>query len=199
MLFRSNNFEEALLFCRRMNTLREELPYEIDGAVLKVNGLDEQQQLGSTSRAPRWAVAFKFSAEEASTRVEGIEVNVGRTGAITPVARLAPVFLAGSVVKRASLHNEDVLRQKEVMIGDEVIVHKAGDVIPEIVQVLKEKRSGREKPFFMPDSCPSCRSDLKRLPGEVALRCLNPACPAQTIERIIHFASRNGKIGRAHV
>ena len=187
-----NDFEEALDYCRRMNSLRDELPYEIDGAVLKINGFDEQQQLGSTSRAPRWAVAFKFSAEEASTCVEDIEVNVGRTGAVTPVAILTPVLLAGSVVKRASLHNEDILRQKEVMIGDEVVVHKAGDVIPEIVQVLKEKRTGREKPFFMPASCPSCQRDLKRLPGEVALRCLNPACPAQVIERIVHFASRNG-------
>ncbi|MGI6308741.1 MAG: NAD-dependent DNA ligase LigA [Dethiobacteria bacterium] len=187
-----NDLEEALTFCRRMSAQRDELPYEIDGAVLKINELDYQQQLGSTSRAPRWAVAFKFSAEEACTRVEDIEVNVGRTGAVTPVARLAPVLLAGSVVKRASLHNEDILRQKEVMIGDEVIIHKAGDIIPEIVQVLKEKRTGREKHYFMPVSCPSCQKDLKRLPGEVALRCLNPACPAQLIERIIHFASRSG-------
>lgn len=187
-----NNFEEALGFCRRMNALRDELPYEIDGAVLKINSLDEQEQLGSTSRAPRWAVAFKFSAEEAVTRVEGIEVNVGRTGAVTPVAKLAPVLLAGSVVKRASLHNEDILKQKGIMIGDEVLVHKAGDVIPEIVQVLKEKRTGQEKLFLMPVSCPSCQRDLKRLPGEVALRCLNPACPAQLIERLVHFASRNG-------
>jgi DNA ligase (NAD+) len=187
-----NGFEEALDFCRRMNDLRKELPYEIDGAVLKINSLDEQEQLGSTSRAPRWAVAFKFSAEEAVTRVEDIDVNVGRTGAVTPVAKLAPVLLAGSVVKRASLHNEDILKQKEIMIGDEVLVHKAGDVIPEIIEVLKEKRTGREKPFLMPVSCPSCQRDLKRLPGEVALRCLNPACPAQLIERLVHFASRNG-------
>ncbi|NLJ56419.1 MAG: NAD-dependent DNA ligase LigA [Firmicutes bacterium] len=187
-----NGFEEALDFCRRMNGLRKELPYEIDGAVLKINSLDEQEQLGSTSRAPRWAVAFKFSAEEAVTRVEDIDVNVGRTGAVTPVAKLAPVLLAGSVVKRASLHNEDILKQKEIMIGDEVLVHKAGDVIPEIIEVLKEKRTGREKPFLMPVSCPSCQRDLKRLPGEVALRCLNPACPAQLIERLVHFASRNG-------
>ena len=187
-----SDLEEALSFCRRMNDLRDELPYEIDGAVLKIDDLGFQQQLGSTSRAPRWAVAFKFSAEKASTRLEDIEVNVGRTGAVTPVAKLTPVLLAGSVVKRASLHNEDVLREKGVMIGDEVIIHKAGDIIPEIVQVLKEKRTGREKPFFMPASCPSCQRDLKRLPGEVALRCLNPACPAQLIERIIHFASRGG-------
>ncbi|MGI5822858.1 MAG: NAD-dependent DNA ligase LigA [Dethiobacteria bacterium] len=187
-----NDFKEALDFCRRLNALRDELPYEIDGAVLKINSFDEQEQLGSTSRAPRWAVAFKFSAEEAVTRIEDIAVNVGRTGAVTPVAKLAPVLLAGSVVKRASLHNEDVLKQKEVLIGDEVLVHKAGDVIPEIIGVLKEKRTGQEKPFLMPVSCPSCQSDLKRLPGEVALRCLNPACPAQLMERLVHFASRNG-------
>lgn len=182
----------VLAFYRRMGDLREELPYEIDGAVLKINELGYQQQLGSTSRAPRWAIAFKFSAEEASTCLEDIEVNVGRTGAVTPVAKLAPVLLSGSVVRRASLHNEDILKEKGIMIGDEVIVHKAGDIIPEIVRVLKEKRTGREKPFSMPAFCPSCQKELKRLPDEVALRCLNLACPAQVIERIIHFASRGG-------
>ncbi len=187
-----DDLEAALAYCRQMNGLRDELPYEIDGAVLKINELDYQQQLGSTSRAPRWAVAFKFSAEEASTRLEGIEVNVGRTGVVTPVAKLTPVLLAGSVVKRASLHNEDIIKEKEIMIGDEVIIHKAGDIIPEIVRVVKENRTGQEKPFMMPAACPSCQRDLKRLPGEVALRCLNPACPAQLIERIIHFASRGG-------
>ncbi|RJX25796.1 MAG: NAD-dependent DNA ligase LigA [Dethiobacter sp.] len=184
--------EQVVDFYRSIESRRRELPYEIDGVVLKVNELLYQQKLGYTSRAPRWAVAFKFSSAEEVTRVKAIEVNVGRTGAVTPVAILDPVLLAGSVVKRASLHNEDILREKEVMIGDEVVIHKAGDVIPEIVKVLKEKRTGRELDFTMPDSCPSCGKDLKRLSGEAAWRCLNPACPAQLIERIIHFASRNG-------
>jgi DNA ligase (NAD+) len=184
--------EQVVDFYRSIESRRRELPYEIDGVVLKVNELLYQQKLGYTSRAPRWAVAFKFSSAEEVTRVKAIEVNVGRTGAVTPVAILDPVLLAGSVVKRASLHNEDILGEKEVMIGDEVVIHKAGDVIPEIVKVLKEKRTGRELDFTMPDSCPSCGKDLKRLSGEAAWRCLNPACPAQLIERIIHFASRNG-------
>jgi DNA ligase (NAD+) len=184
--------EQAMDFYRSIESRRRELPYEIDGVVLKVNELLYQQKLGYTSRAPRWAVAFKFSSEEEVTRVKDIEVNVGRTGAVTPVAILDPVLLAGSVVKRASLHNEDILKEKGVMIGDEVVIHKAGDVIPEIVKVIKEKRTGREHAFTMPDFCPSCGKGLKRLTGEVALRCLNPACPAQLIERIIHFASRSG-------
>ncbi|NMB41695.1 MAG: NAD-dependent DNA ligase LigA [Firmicutes bacterium] len=186
------NPEQAADFYRSLELKRRELPYEIDGVVLKVNELTLQQKLGSTSRAPRWAVALKFTSEEGITRVKGIEVNVGRTGAVTPVAILEPVLLAGSVVKRASLHNEDVLREKEVMIGDEVVVHKAGDIIPEVVKVNKEKRTGRELDFVMPEQCPSCGKELKRLTDEVALRCFNPTCPAQLIERIIHFASKGG-------
>lgn len=182
--------EQAVEFCSYIDSKREELPYEIDGVVLKVNEISKQEKLGYTSRVPRWAAAFKFSSEEGITRVKDIEVNVGRTGAVTPVAILEPVLLAGSVVKRASLHNEDVLREKGVMIGDEVVVHKAGDVIPEIVKVLREKRTGHEQSFYMPSACPSCGKDLKRLSGEAALRCLNPACEAQLIEKIIHFASR---------
>lgn len=186
------DLEQIMDFYRFLEAGRRELPYDIDGVVFKVNELSYQQKLGYTTRAPRWAVAFKFTAEEAVTRVKGIEVNVGRTGAVTPVAILEPVLLAGSVVKRASLHNEDILKEKEVMIGDEVVVHKAGDIIPEIVRVIKENRTGTEQPFTMPEVCPSCGKGLKRLEGEVALRCLNPACPAQLIERIIHFASRSG-------
>ncbi|HHT45884.1 MAG TPA: NAD-dependent DNA ligase LigA [Firmicutes bacterium] len=185
-----NGLDDAVEYCRMIGAKRLELPYEIDGVVLKVNDLERQLQLGHTSRAPRWAVAFKFSSEEEITRIKDIEVNVGRTGTVTPVAVLEPVLIAGSVVKRASLHNEDILKEKEVMIGDEVVVHKAGDVIPEIVKVLKEKRTGNEKAFSMPATCPSCNRGLIRLEGEVALRCVNPACPAQLIERIIHFASR---------
>ncbi len=181
---------EALEFCRRWEGLRSELPYEIDGVVIKVNDLALQQRLGNTARSPRWATAFKYPPQEKSTRVVDILVNVGRTGAITPVAVLEPVLLSGSTVQRASLHNEDVLAEKEVMIGDRVIIRKAGEIIPEVVRVLKEKRTGQEKVFTMPERCPSCGTPVKRLPGEAALRCLNPSCPAQLVERIVHFASR---------
>ena len=184
--------EEGLDYYRYLVTRRDELPYEIDGAVLKLNNFKYQKQLGFTGRAPRWAVAFKFSSEEAETVVRDIQVNIGRTGAITPVALLEPVLLAGSIVKRASLHNEDVLLEKEVLIGDKVIVRKAGDIIPEIVKVRKEQRDGSQQRFNMPESCPSCQKEVLRLPGEAALRCINPACPAQLVERIIHFASRGG-------
>ncbi len=185
-------FQEVEDFIRDMDAKRQEFPYEMDGIVFKVNEFALQEKLGYTSRAPRWAVAFKFSSEEAVTTIKDIQVNVGRTGAITPVAFLEPVFLAGSLVKRASLHNEDIIREKDVRIGDRAVVHKAGDVIPEVVRVLPEKRSGEEIPYASPGSCPSCGKEVTRLPEEVALRCLNPACPAQVIERIIHFASRGG-------
>jgi len=187
-----SGFDEIMDYYREMERKRSELFYEIDGVVLKINDYSLQEKLGATSRAPRWAIAFKFSAEEKITRVEDIQVNVGRTGTITPVAILQPVRLAGTVVKRASLHNEDILQEKGVMIGDRVVVHKAGDVIPEIVRVIAEERDESVKPFVMPKICPSCGEVVNRLPGEAALRCFNPACPAQVIERIIHFASRAG-------
>lgn len=186
------DYKQAVDYFLEMEVKRDDLPYEADGVVLKVNDLAMQKRMGRTSRAPRWAVAFKFTAEEKITRVEGIEVNVGRTGAITPIAILEPVHLAGSVVKRASLHNEDYIQEKDVMVGDLVTVRKAGDVIPEIVRVVKEERGAAAKPFIMPGTCPSCGEIVHRLPGEVATRCFNPACPAQVIERIIHFASRAG-------
>jgi len=187
-----SGFEEAMDYYREMELKRNDLFYEIDGIVLKINDFKLQERLGTTSRAPRWAIAFKFSAEEKITKVERIEVNVGRTGVITPVAVLEPVHLAGTLVKRASLHNEDFIREKGVMVGDKVVVHKAGDVIPEIVRVVEEERAATVKPFIMPKTCPSCRAEVHRLPGEAAVRCLNPTCPAQVIERIIHFASRGG-------
>lgn len=177
-------------FCRSWEERRHTLPYEIDGIVIKVNGLEQQQALGSTSRSPRWAVAFKYPPEEKMTRVLDIRVNVGRTGAITPVAVLEPVFLSGSTVQRASLHNEDVLVEKEVLIGDTVVIRKAGEVIPEVVRVIRDKRSGNERRFAMPVHCPSCGAAVQRLPGEAARRCQNPACPAQVVERLVHFASR---------
>ncbi len=183
---------EALAYCRQLAEKRHQLAYEIDGAVLKVNDFAAQRKLGFTGRAPRWAVAFKFSPEEAETVVRDIIVNVGRTGAITPVALLEPVLLAGSMVQRASLHTEDVLREKDVRIGDTVIIHKAGDIIPEVIRVRKERRDGNQLHFSMPEWCPSCQKAVLRLPGEAVLRCLNPSCPAQLVERIIHFASRRG-------
>lgn len=177
-------------YCLAWQMRRHELPFEIDGIVVKVNELSLQKLLGSTSRSPRWAVAFKYPAEEKTTRVIDIQVNVGRTGAITPVAVLEPVLLSGSTVKRASLHNEDVLAEKDVLIGDTVVIRKAGEVIPEVVRVVPEARTGQETAYIMPKQCPSCGSAVHRLPGEAALRCLNPSCPAQVVEKLVHFASR---------
>ncbi|MDK2820763.1 MAG: ligase [Clostridia bacterium] len=170
---------------------RAELPYEIDGLVIKVNDLSLYSTLGMTTRAPRWAMAFKFPAEQATTRVEDIILRVGRTGVLTPTAILSPVRLAGTTVGRATLHNEDYIREKDVRIGDTVVVQKAGDIIPEVVEVLKEKRKGLEKPFKMPGRCPVCGAAVVRVSGEAAHRCTNGlACPAQVLEGIIHFASR---------
>ncbi len=177
-------------YCLKWQEKREELPYAIDGVVIKVNSLALQKELGNTARSPRWAVAYKYPAEEKQTRVLDIIVNVGRTGAITPVAVLEPVLISGSTVQRASLHNEDLVREKEVLIGDTVIVRKAGEIIPEIVRVVKEARNGGEKVFNMPAHCPSCGSETVRLSGEAATRCLNPSCPAQLVEKLVHFASR---------
>ncbi|NMA92181.1 MAG: NAD-dependent DNA ligase LigA [Firmicutes bacterium] len=182
--------EEVKKYCLRWQEERRRLPYGIDGVVVKVNSLRLQRLLDYTARSPRWAIAFKYAPAEATTRVKGIQVSVGRTGAVTPVAILEPVALSGSTVGRASLHNEDVLAEKGVMIGDRVLIRKAGEIIPEIVGVLREERTGEEKAFTMPASCPSCGTRLHRLPGEVARRCLNPSCPAQLVERLVHFASR---------
>jgi DNA ligase (NAD+) len=181
---------EVWAFCKLMQQERSLLSYDIDGVVIKVNDLERQQELGSTARSPRWAVAYKFPPEEKETRVLDIQFNVGRTGAITPVAILESINLSGTKVKRASLHNEDLVRDKGIMIGDTVIVRKAGEIIPEVLQVIKTKRSGHEKPFQVPLKCPSCGSVTMRLLDEAARRCLNPSCPAQLVEKIAHFASR---------
>ena len=171
---------------------RKDLSYETDGIVIKVDKFDLQQTLGQTSRNPRWAAAYKFPPEQAVTKVINIKVSVGRTGALTPVARLKPVKVAGSTVAHATLHNEDEIRRKGVMIGDWVVIHKAGDVIPEIVKVITEKRDGTQRSFEMPDICPVCYSKAIRSEGEVALRCPSIACPAQQFEKIVHFASKGG-------
>jgi DNA ligase (NAD+) len=169
---------------------RHQLDYETDGVVLKVDRLDQQEELGTVSRSPRWAIAYKFPPEEKETRVLDILVQVGRTGTVTPVAALEPTTVAGSVVRRCTLHNEDEVARKDVRVGDTVILHKAGDVIPEIVRVLPDRRPTGATAWRMPETCPACDSPLTREEGEVARRCLNPLCPAQRLERIMHFASR---------
>ncbi|PKN11464.1 MAG: DNA ligase (NAD(+)) LigA [Deltaproteobacteria bacterium HGW-Deltaproteobacteria-4] len=170
---------------------REELPYEIDGMVVKVNDLSLQRDLGEKSRSPRWAIAFKFPPRQAVTTVVDIQLQVGRTGAITPVAILSPVEVSGVIVSRASLHNWDEIARLDVRIGDQVVVERAGDVIPDVVQVLAEKRNGSEVFVQLPDSCPECGSPVSKLEGEVIPRCQGLACPAQLKEALIHYASRN--------
>ncbi|OEF99464.1 DNA ligase (NAD(+)) LigA [Vulcanibacillus modesticaldus] len=186
-----DNIEDVIEYVKVWTDKRPNLPYEIDGMVIKVDSYEIQNKMGVTAKSPRWAIAYKFPAEEAITILEDIEVNVGRTGVITPTAILKPISLAGTIVKRASLHNEDMIREKGLMLGDHVIVKKAGDIIPEVVAVLKEKRTGKETIFQMPTNCPACNSQLVRIEGEVALRCINPNCPAQILEGIIHFVSRD--------
>lgn len=186
-----SNIEEVLAYIEEWQGKRDSLPYEIDGIVVKVNSFALQEELGSTAKSPRWAIAYKFPAEEVTTKLIDIELSVGRTGVVTPTAILEPVRVAGTVVKRASLHNEDLIRKQGIMLGDTIVLKKAGDIIPQVVSVLVEQRTGEEKEFHMPDTCTECGSHLVRLEGEVALRCVNPSCPAQIREELIHFASRN--------
>lgn len=187
----AHDIEEAIEYCRRWGDQRDTLDYEIDGVVIKVNSLRYQEMLGATAKNPRWAVAFKFEARQATTKIKDIKVQVGRTGALTPLAILEPVRLAGSVVSRATLHNEDYVRSKDIRIGDTVIVQKAGDVIPEVVKVVEDKRTGQERQFVMPDRCPECGAEVVRLEGEAVARCVGLRCPAQLREGIEHFASRD--------
>jgi DNA ligase (NAD+) len=183
-------FDSIKDYLARWEDRRKELSYETDGVVIKVDSFPLQEKLGRTSRNPRWAVAYKFSPEEEVTKIVDIEVSVGRTGALTPVAVLKPVKVAGSTISHATLHNEDEVKRKGVMVGDWVVIHKAGDVIPEIVKVIKERRDGTQKEFKMPRRCPVCGSEVIKPEGEVALRCTSIACPAQQLERIAHFASK---------
>ncbi|MGI6692538.1 MAG: NAD-dependent DNA ligase LigA [Limnochordia bacterium] len=183
-------FPEVLEFIRTWEERRSSLPYEIDGIVIKVNEFALQRALGSTARSPRWAIAYKFPAEQVITRVRSIIVQVGRTGALTPLAELEPVTVAGSTVSRATLHNEDIVKDRDIRIGDYVVLQKAGDVIPEIVRSLPERREGSEVIFKMPEHCPSCGERVVREPGEAVVRCVNNQCPAQRSERLIHFASK---------
>ena len=189
---RATSLDEVLAYVHEWSAGREKLPYQTDGIVVKVSSLDQQAELGATSQAPRWAIAYKFPAEQAETRVRDIFVNVGRTGALTPVADLEPVRVSGVIVRRATLHNEDEMRRKDIRIGDHVIVQRAGEVIPEVVRVLPEKRMGSERRFEMPTRCPVCGSPVERPPGEAVSRCTGGAiCPAQILERLIHFGSRD--------
>ena len=171
---------------------RKQIPFELDGMVAKVNDRRQQEWLGATSRAPRWAIAVKFKAVQARTVLETIEVQVGRTGALTPVAKLRPVSLGGVTVSRATLHNEDEIRAKGLKIGDPVLVQRAGDVIPEVVRPLAEERSGAEQDFVFPEHCPSCGSRVGRIPGEAVARCPNLRCPAQLVQGLIYFVSKAG-------
>lgn len=188
---RCTSIEEVLDFVSYWTERRADLPYDIDGIVIKIDDINQQEELGYTAKSPRWSVAYKFPAEEAMTKLIDIELSIGRTGVVTPTGILEPVRIAGSTVARASLHNEDLIREQDIRIGDTVIVKKAGDIIPKVVRAVKEQRTGDEKEFFMPDTCPACEADLVRLEEEVALRCMNPDCPAQLQEGLIHFASRN--------
>ena len=182
--------DAALEFYHELERRRPELPYDIDGMVIKVDRVAYQERLGATSRSPRWAIAYKFKAVQATTRLLQIEVQVGRTGTLTPVAHLAPVNVGGVVVSRATLHNQDEIDRKDICIGDTVLVQRAGDVIPEVVKAIPSKRSGEEIRFSMPDQCPACASAVVQLQDEIALRCVNADCPAQIKERIRHFASK---------
>jgi len=186
-----DGLDELILYCREWQLRRLELPYAVDGLVVKVNSLSQQERLGATMKSPRWAIAFKFPPEQAVTSVKSIFVRVGRTGVLTPTAELEPVRLAGTTVSRATLHNEDMIREKDLRIGDKVLVQKAGDIIPEVISVLPEERTGTEKVWSMPATCPSCGSLVTRAGGEAAARCTGLACPARLHESLIHFASRN--------
>ncbi len=185
------NIDEVIEYIQEITEKRESLPYEIDGVVIKVNDLERQERLGFTAKVPKWAIAYKFPAEEVITKLDDIIFTIGRTGQITPNAVLEPVRVAGSTVQRATLHNEDNVKTKDIRIGDYVVVRKAGDVIPEVVKSLKERRNGSEVPFKMITVCPHCGSPLVRKDNEAAYYCLNEHCDYKKIEKIIHFASRD--------
>lgn len=188
---KASNIEEVIDYINYWQENRNNLPYEIDGIVIKVNNYNDQKKLGVTAKVPKWAIAYKFPAEEVLTRLKDIEFCVGRTGKITPRADLDPVRLAGSVVRSATLNNQDYIKEKDIRIGDIVSIRKAGDIIPEVVEVKFERRTGSEKPFEMIKNCPICGSELVKKDGEVAYFCLNNNCDAKNIESLIHYASRD--------
>ena len=184
------SIDEVIDFANEMEKLRDDLGYEIDGLVVKVNSTGLQDEFGTTQKAPRWAIAYKYPARQASTKVLSIVVQVGRTGALTPVANLEPVFLAGTTVSRATLHNEDEIERLGLKIGDWVMIEKSGEIIPKVLSVIKAKRTGKEKPFKPPSHCPVCGSQISRIEGEVVARCVAADCAAQLVGRLLHFASR---------
>lgn len=183
--------DAVIKYCNEFEEMRDDLPYEIDGMVIKVNDVILQDKLGMTSHHPRWAIACKFKARQATTKLLAIEFQVGRTGAVTPVAKLEPVGIGGVTVSSISIHNEEYIREKDLRIGDSVLIERAGDVIPQIVKSLPEVRSGKEKKIHFPDQCPVCKSKLFKEEGEAVWRCVNIECPAQVVERIIHFTSKD--------
>jgi DNA ligase (NAD+) len=184
------SIDEVIDYCNQMEMKRDELGYEIDGVVVKVNSTALQDEFGATTKAPRWAIAYKYPARQATTRVESIVVQVGRTGALTPVANLQPVQLAGTTVARATLHNEDEIKRLDVRVGDYVLIEKSGEVIPKVIKVVESKRTGAEKPFVMPAECPVCGGVISRPEGEVVARCVAADCAAQLKARLLHYASR---------
>lgn len=186
-----NNIDEVIEAIKYIGEHREEIPFDIDGAVVKVDSISDREKLGETSKFPRWAAAYKFPAQQKITKLIDIEVQVGRTGAITPTAILEPVLVSGSTVSRAALHNEDYIKEKDIRIGDNVVIQKAGEIIPEVVEVVFNKRDGSEIEFKMPSVCPACGEKVVRLEGEAAVKCVNISCPAQLKRNIIHFASRD--------
>ncbi|MDH3981316.1 MAG: NAD-dependent DNA ligase LigA, partial [Kiritimatiellaceae bacterium] len=186
----NKNIESILDRLDELENMRHEFPFEMDGGVIKVNDRKLYEELGSTAKSPRWAVAYKYEPEQAETILHAISIQVGRTGVLTPVAELEPTQLAGTTVKRATLHNEDEIRRKDIKIGDRVIIEKAGEIIPAVVKVVTEKRTGTELNFSMPTACPVCDGEVEKREGEVALRCINLQCPAQVKSWLTHFASR---------
>jgi DNA ligase (NAD+) len=184
------SIDEVIDFCNAMESKRDDLGYEIDGVVVKVNSTALQDEFGATGKAPRWAIAYKYAARQATTKVNDIVVQVGRTGALTPVAVLEPVQLGGVTVARSTLHNEDEIERLGLKIGDSVLIERGGDVIPKVVKVVESKRTGKEKKFKMPEACPVCGGRVSRPEGEALSRCVAADCPAQLIGRLLHFASR---------
>jgi DNA ligase (NAD+) len=182
--------DEVIKFTERKLTLRDELDYDIDGVVVKVNSTALQQEFGATTKAPRWAIAYKYPALQATTKLNDIVVQVGRTGALTPVAYLEPVLLAGTVVARASLHNEDEIKRLGIKLGDYVLIEKSGEIIPQVLQVIEARRDGDEVNYEFPKVCPVCNSAAVRPPGEAVTRCSNPDCPAKLKARLLYFAAR---------
>ena len=190
LIWKADTAEELLKAIRELDSRRKDLPYETDGAVIKVDSFEDQRELGATSKAPRWAIAYKYQPEQAETKLLAVDIQVGRTGALTPVARLEPVFLSGSTVANATLHNFEEIERKDIRVGDHVVIEKAGEIIPAVVMVKTERRTGHEHRIHPPTHCPVCNTTVHRDPEQVVIRCPNPKCPEQVKRRIEHFVHR---------